>query len=201
MPSVACYESSDVISAMVFYKITCILFSLSILTAASVGAVPIVPELTSPEVDIPIEAASYLGYLKVKHPTSLSSLLIQRTSNSEPSDDHISAEVFRTLLSSLTYTINFTSQGRLYTVVPMAFGEKNEELISFRLFPHPEKLQSAVFTKNSILFPTQKSNSESKPKEANTLGSVFWFGLVFLLFLVITGGILWKAKTKTVLRL
>ncbi len=186
---------------MIFYKIICIVLSSNVLLTASVEAVLMAPESRSPEVGILIDAPSHLDNLKVKHPTPPSSLVVETSFHSDPSDDHLSAGFFSILLTSLAYTMDFTSQGRLYTSVPLAFKEMNDELISFRFLPHPEMLQSTVLPKNSILFTAQKNTPKSQPEEVSTLGPAVWFGILLLLLLVITGSILWRSKTKTVLRL
>ncbi|MCA9473378.1 MAG: hypothetical protein MRJ96_06685 [Nitrospirales bacterium] len=107
--------------------------------------------------------------------------------------------LFSTILSSLTYEIRFTALGRPYTATPDPLETTDHPLFSFRLLPHPEKLQSTALLNNNNLIDQKKEEPAPASQGSDFWTNLLWLMIASLALLGSIGWIMWKSRKKIVL--
>ena len=202
-PMVSFKTFQSFLSVMIVHKIIFIAILSSFLFVAPVGAVPIDTEPSNAELVLTPEASATphdLSVIKLPVPPSQMSPSIGFIPQAVSMNT--AAGFFRTLLSSLTYEVKFTSLGRLYTAIPPALNTKNHALFSSRLLPHPEKLQSTALLNNNKLVDFKKAQLPLRSQESNMFfGPAFWLGIMSLILVGTMAVVVWGSRRIIILNI
>ena len=154
----------------------------ALLFVSSVGATSLDTEIgtiervTTTQAPVPVEDLSIINISASPLQTGLlTEFAPQTVSMNTP------AGFFRTLLSSFTYEIRFTSLGRVDTAIPQALTNAHPTLFSSRLLPHPEKIQSTAVPANQQLNDLPKTSPAPQSQDTNTFEPIFLVSVCLLL--------------------